>query len=73
MTNSDRRNTRIDAILAKIDHEAEQGWCSHWADTEETNTALVVTFADGTTRRYSIPRVNRADAFAPDGAAHHNH
>lgn len=56
MSNSDRRQQHIDDILARIDHQAEQGYCSNWADTEETPTALIVTFADQSTRRYQIPR-----------------
>ena len=50
------RDERIDQILAKIDADAAAGWSSNWADTEETRTALIVTFADGTTRRYNLPR-----------------
>jgi len=49
------RDVRIDEILAKIDADAAAGWCSNWADYEETRTALIVTFADATTRRYPLP------------------
>lgn len=49
------RDKKIDAILADIDEQAAMGYCSNWADTEETRTALIVTFADGTKRRYNLP------------------
>lgn len=49
------RADKIEKILNDIDADAAAGWCSNWADVEETRTALIVTFADGTTKRYSIP------------------
>jgi len=49
------RQEKIAAILDDIDRQAAAGWSSNWADTEETRTALIVTFADGTKRRYTIP------------------
>jgi len=49
------REARIDQILARIDADAAAGWGSNWAELDETRTALIVTFADGTKRRYSIP------------------
>jgi hypothetical protein len=55
MSNSTAREARIHAILTRIDAEAEAGYCSNWAETDETRTALIVTLADGTVRRYQIP------------------
>lgn len=49
------RDEKIDEILARIDREAADGWSSNWADTEETRTALIVTMADGSKRRFTIP------------------
>lgn len=49
------REAKIEEILAAIDADAAAGWMSNWADVEETRTALIVTLADGTTLRYSIP------------------
>ena len=51
------REAKIDQILANIDREAEEGWCSNWAEVEETPTRLIVTLADNTVRRYTIPCV----------------
>jgi len=53
MTN---REAAIADILASIDADALAGWCSNWAATEETPTALIVTFADGKKQRYPLPR-----------------
>jgi hypothetical protein len=52
---STQRNAKIDSILASIDREADAGHCSNWASIDETRTSLIVTLADGTTRRYTIP------------------
>ena len=49
------RQTKIDQILAAIDSDAAAGWCSNWAEVEETRTGLIVTLADGTVRRYRLP------------------
>jgi transcriptional regulatory protein LevR len=51
------REAKIDQILAKIDADAEAGWCSNWAETNEGRTVLTVTFADGTSKSYRIPAV----------------
>jgi hypothetical protein len=53
--NTMTRQAKIDAILARLDDEAAQGWSSNWSDYEETRTALIVTLADGTKRRFTIP------------------
>jgi hypothetical protein len=51
----DARQRRIDEILAAIDAEADAGWSSNWAEIDERRTALVVTLADGSKRRYALP------------------
>jgi hypothetical protein len=53
--NTMTREEKIDSILEDIDRQAAQGWSSNWAEVDETRTALIVTFADGTKRRYSLP------------------
>ena len=50
------RTEKIDSILASIDSDAAAGWCSNWAEVDETRHALIVTLADGTIRRYRIPQ-----------------
>jgi hypothetical protein len=34
------REAKINQILASIDREAADGWCSNWAEVDETPTRL---------------------------------
>jgi hypothetical protein len=50
------RAEKIDSILEDLDRQAAAGWSSNWAECDETPTALIVKMADGTVRRFTIPK-----------------
>jgi hypothetical protein len=50
------RAEKIDSILEDLDSQAAQGWSSNWAEYDETPTALIVTMADGSRRRFNLPK-----------------
>lgn len=46
-------NERITSILSQIDHDADAGACSNWAEYNVTyDGRLIVTLADGTVEVY---------------------
>lgn len=49
------REAKITQILANIDADAANGWCSNWSEYDEHRTTIVVTFGDGTRKSYRVP------------------